>query len=76
MLEIFEAYESDDNSSNQRSATTNPAPSVNSAAASAKRTTKSSLQYVEFEFPKPKSFANAKSPADLRRAMDVQVQDA
>ena len=58
LLEIFEAYESDGGES--------PASKKVSAKPS-------SVQYVEFDFGKTKSFATAHSPADLRRVIDAQV---
>ena len=58
LLEIFEAYESDSGEK----------PVAKKVLAKS-----SSVQYVEFDFGKSKTFATAQSPADLRRVIDAQV---
>ena len=70
-LEIFEAYDSDDNQPDNHLPTKQKVAQKRSQAAAA-----SKIEYVDFQFNKPPSFSNAKSPADLRMAMTAQIEES
>ena len=69
-LEIFESYESGSEDTQPSAPLPKPHPKPQVKP-------KSSLQYVDFDFGRTskKKFAKAKSPADLRKAIDASIEE-